>query len=223
MELARTLNRKYVRRYPRVKVKFAVECFHGEESHRRRASMVGGGGMFLDSRRPEPVGSEFALRFRPAKHLPMIPAKAKVCYQVAGRGMALEFTEISGEHRAALLRWIHHRIGNKRQFQRARLATQVRCNDSMLLAFSHDVSEGGMFIESREPYVTGSRISLRFNIDAESPAVVATGVVTYRVDKLGMGIQFIDMSPEDRQRIKDYVTANLPRSPAKKKRIRATL
>jgi uncharacterized protein (TIGR02266 family) len=184
--------------------------------------MVGGGGIFLETSHPSPPGTEVSLRFRPAKHLPLIQAKGHVCYQVEGQGMALEFTEISDEQRALLLRWILHRMGNKRQFHRVRLATQVHCDDSMMLAFSQDVSLGGMFIETREPYAVGSRISLRFNLEPEGPAVVATGVVTYRVENLGMGVQFVDMSPEDRQRIHAYVAASLPQATAKK-RVRAAI
>jgi uncharacterized protein (TIGR02266 family) len=219
-EPTRTVNRTHARKYPRVSIKISMVYYLGEEEIRSQATIVGGGGIFLESRQPLPLGTEVALRFRPAKHLPLIQAKGKVCYQVPGQGMALEFTEISDEQRGVLLRWIHHRTGNKRQFPRARLATQVSCNDSMMLAYSRDVSRGGMFIETREPYAIGSRISLRFNMEKESPAVVATGVVTYQVDKLGMGVQFVDMSPEDRQRIQNYVAANLLR-PAAKKRVRA--
>lgn len=220
MEPTRPANRKYVRKYPRVQIKFPVAYYLGEEECRCQALMVGGGGMVLNTIRPLAPATEVLLRFCPAKHLPLIQAKARVCYLVEGHGAALEFTEISNEHRRVLLQWIHHRIGNKRQFPRARLATQVRFDDSMMLTFSRDVSVGGMFIEAREPLSIGARIGMRFALEEEGPAVVATGVVTYQVEKLGMGVQFVDMSPDDRHRIKSYILANLAQ-PGAKKRARA--
>ncbi len=179
--------------------------------------MVGGGGIFIESPHLIPLETEVVMRFRPAKHLPLFQATGRVCYHVEGKGTALEFIAISPEQRGLLLHWIHHRIGNKRQYPRVRLATQVSCDDSMILAFSRDVSRGGMFVETRDALPTGSRLNLRFNLDADGPAVVASGVVTYQVEKMGMGIQFVDMSSEDRQRIKDFVAAALT-PPAKKRR-----
>ncbi len=157
------------------------------------------------SRHPFPVGTEIALRFRPAKHLPVIETKAKVCYQVPGQGAAIEFTDIDPQRRNQLLRLIHHKTADRRKYARAPLATQIQCQECMTLAFSRDVSPGGMFIYTKEPLPVGSRVNLRFNLDDGGPVVVSVAEFTYDVAKLGMGIQFIDIRAADRNRLEAYV------------------
>lgn len=199
------MTRKNIRKYPRVPVRFTVEYSIGDKTLRTRATILGGGGLFLELENPPSADAEILLRFRPARHLPLIKAKAKVRYHAPGHGVAFEFTEITPEHRELLLRLIEHKKGDRRKFPRALLATQVQSQDAMLLTFSRDVSAGGMFIETNKPLTTGSIFSVRFNLDDSGPIVVARGVVTYQVKKFGMGIQFIDISSEDRKRIEAYV------------------
>ena len=215
------MNRKDNRRYPRVPVRFPVECRVGEKNLRARAAILGGGGLLLEMETPPPEGAEATLRFRPAKHLPYVKAKARVCYHLPGQSVAWEFTEISGEDRHLILRLVEHKKGDRRKFPRVRLATQVQCETAMLLTYSRDVSAGGMFIETNTPLPNGSILTLRFNLDDDS-SVIAKGVVTYQVKKFGMGVQFIELATEDRKRIEEYVSQGkvLPepkKSPARKK------
>jgi uncharacterized protein (TIGR02266 family) len=198
------VTRKENRKFPRVPVRFPVECRVGDKTLRARAAILGGGGIFLELKdAPEPE-VEAALRFRPARHLPFIKAKAKVRYRLPGQGVALEFTEIAPQDRQLILRLVEHKKGDRRKFPRVRLATQVECEAAMLLTFSRDVSAGGMFVETKTPLPTGAILTLRFNLD-DHTSVVAKGVVTYQVKKFGMGVHFLDMSPEDRKNIEDFV------------------
>ena len=192
------------RRYPRIRTKVPVEYSLGEKAIRQQTTTLGGGGLFLAEVQDLTPGRVLAIRFRPAKHLPLVEAKARVCYTLPGEGTALEFTEIPPEHREMLLRLIHHKTGGKRRHPRAALATQIQCQECMSLAFSRDVSVGGMFIETTEPLTVGSRLNLRFNID-DGPVVVVQAEVTYEVAKLGIGVHFVDLSPEDLKRIEAYV------------------
>jgi len=192
------------RRYPRIRTKFPVEYSLGDKAIRQQTTTLGGGGLFLGEVEDLKTGSVLTIRFRPAKHLPLIEAKARVCYSLPGEGTALEFTEIPPEHREVLLRLIHHKTGSRRRHPRAALATQIQCQECMSLAFSRDVSVGGMFIETTDPMPVGSRLNLRFNID-DGPVVVAQAEVTYEVAKLGIGVQFVDLTPEDLKRIEAYV------------------
>lgn len=201
----RRLERKYTRKYPRISAKFSVEYSVGNKTFREHASTLGGGGLFLTVRQAPPMGSEVVVRFRPAKHLPLMEVKGKVCYQVPGQGIALEFTNINPEYRQLLLRLIHHKIGDKRKHARARLVTQIECSECTSLAFSRDVSLGGMFIETKRPLAIGSRINMRFNLDDGRPVIVAAGEVTYQVVKLGMGVTFVELVPADKSRLEAYV------------------
>jgi len=208
-EPVHNLSRKNLRRYPRVSVSFPVEYAVGDKTFRQRATTLGGGGLFLlgvEDLEPETL---ISIRFRPAKHLPVIEAKARVCYHLAGQGSALEFKEIRPEHRQILLRLIHHKTGDKRRYPRAALATQIECEQCVSLALSRDVSFGGMFIETDQPLPIDTRLKLRFNLDDDGPVVMAQAQVTYQVGKLGMGIEFVEVSPEDRKRIEAYVARSV--------------
>jgi c-di-GMP-binding flagellar brake protein YcgR len=197
------------RKYPRIPARFTVEWRLGEKTSRARAAVLGGGGIFLELTDPPPADAEVSLRFRPARHLPFIEAKARFLYHLPGQGVAFEFTEISSKHRELLLRLIEHKKGNRRQFPRVRLATQVQSEHTMLLTYSRDVSVGGMFIETKTPLPAESVLSVRFNLDPDGPIIVAKGFVTYLVKGFGMGMHFIEISPEDRDRIAAYVSRNM--------------
>ncbi len=198
---------RYTRKYPRIPADFTVQILLNNQTYRERASAMGGGGLFLSVQElPMPtLGTELTIQFRPAKHLPIIKVKVKVCYAVEGEGIAVEFLEIDPEHRRLLLQFIHNKMGNRRKHPRAHLATQIECEESMSLAFARDISVGGMFIETSDPMPVGSRLTLRFNLEENEPIVEVTAEVTYPVGRMGVGVQFLEVKPEDLQRIDHYV------------------
>ncbi len=208
------MNQKHIRKYPRISVSIPVEYSVDNKTFRERATTLGGGGLFLNLHHPPPAGTEIILRFRPAKHLPVIEAAGQVRYQVPGKGAALEFVRISPEHRRLLLRLIHNKSRDKRKHPRATLAAQIQCDECTSLALARDVSIGGMFIETREPLAIGARVNLRFNLDDNDPIVVVVAEVTYEVVKLGMGVQFIDIAPHDQKRIEAYVVRSQAKADA---------
>ena len=192
------------RMYPRVFTVFSVEYTFGDRTVRTRASSLGGGGLFLQGQ-SLPEGAEISLRFRPARHLPVMQVRGKICYTLPGKGSGVEFIEIRYEDLQMILRLIHSKTANRRRHPRVSLATQIYCQECMSLAFSRDVSRGGMFVETRDPLPIGSEITLRFHLDDDGPIVVALAEVKYHVTKLGMGVQFLELSAADRKRINDYV------------------
>jgi c-di-GMP-binding flagellar brake protein YcgR len=200
------LDRKDSRRYPRTDVNFPVEFTVGDRAFREQASNLGGGGLFLAITEPLSVGAELTVRFRPAKHLRLIETKGRVCYQVPGKGIGVEFIDISAKNRQVLLRFILGRSGDKRRHPRAPLLMQVECQECTSLAFSRDVSVGGVFLETKQSMVVGSELNLRFHLDKEGPIVHVRAEVKYEVVKLGMGVQFVDLAPEDLKRIEAYVS-----------------
>lgn len=206
------MNRKYFRKYPRISVDFIVQFNLDNVAYRERASVLGGGGLFLSFKQSLTLdpGREFTAQFRPAKHLPLIEAKAKVCYVVPGQGSAIEFTEINPDHHRLLLQFIHNKIGKRRKHPRASFATQIECKECMTLAFSRDISRGGMFVETDQPMPVGSRLNMRFNLEGQDPITVAAAEVTYQVGKMGVGVQFVDVAPEDLKRIESYVAKSKP-------------
>ncbi len=192
------------RRYPRMGVNMVVECMVGGRTLRRRADTLGAGGLFVTGEPEEAPGTEMAVSFRPSRHLPPIRARGVVRYTMPGKGSAIEFTEIDPADRQVLLKLIVRKRKERRRFPRAPLVTQVECRGCMTLAFSRDVSRGGMFLETTDPPAPDSQLALRFNIDDGGGTIIAQGKVLYCVAKLGMGIEFTEVSPADSERIAGY-------------------
>jgi c-di-GMP-binding flagellar brake protein YcgR len=194
------------RKYPRMAVDLPVEYSVETGADRTHALMMGGGGMFLGTAQPLAPGTDLVVRFRPAKHLPVVEAKARVCYLVPGRGIGIEFTDIQAEHRQHILRLIHHRSASRRRFPRVPLATQVEHPEGSLIGFSRDVSTGGMFVETNQTLDPGLRLNLRFHLDNEEPIVKTEAEVLYQIPRVGIGLQFTEVLPEDYERIREYVS-----------------
>jgi len=200
------LEKKPIRKYPRVTARFPVLYSVGDKTFRSHATTLGGGGLFLRETGQLAPGSEILLRFRPAKHLRFIEARAKVRYQIPGEGVGIEFVEVREEDHQILLRFIHYRTGDRRRHPRVPLVTQIYCEELMWLAFSRDVSMGGMFVETKHQAAVGTRLTIRFHLEEGDPIVEAIGVVKYAVPKLGVGVQFYDIEPVDRKRLTEYVS-----------------
>ena len=62
-----------------------------------------------------------------------------------------------------------------------------------------------MFIEAKKPLTPGSQLRVRFHLGDGGPIIVATAEVNYSVAKVGMGVEFVGLSPADLKRIDDYV------------------
>ncbi len=196
----------HLRKYPRTSVDLPALCFSEGATYQARVSTLGGGGLFLNLPQPLTPGTEFCVRFRPARHLPTIEARAKVVYQLGDQGIGIEFTDIRPEDRQVILRLILHRMGVERKYPRKPFVAQVEHDAGATLGFSRNLSVGGMFIEINEPPPEGSSLKLRFYLDDGGPIVTVAAEVRYVVKGLGMGVQFVDLPPADRSRIDVYVT-----------------
>ncbi len=193
------------RQFPRASVTFPVDCTAANRRFHSRATNLGGGGVFVHSPQPLLPDTEIVVHFRPAKHLPVIKVRGKVRFQLPGAGFGVEFLGLSETSRQALLRLIHHRTIGCREELRVPLVTQVVFGDGQTLALVKDISIGGMFIETRQAPPNGTQIQLRFNLEPDAPIVIALAHVTYIVESKGMGVQFVEISPEDQRRIQTYI------------------
>ncbi|PYV15644.1 MAG: hypothetical protein DMG21_14495 [Acidobacteria bacterium] len=207
-----------LRKYPRLDVEFTAEYEAGSAAASKpmKVLTLGGGGLFLGVAEPLAPGTEVSLRFRPGRRLHFVETKAKILYHVPGRGIGLEFTQISSEHRQAILRFIHQKMEENRKFPRAPLAVQVQYPGGVAIGFSRDISLGGMFIETSEKFDPNSSVGLRFHVDDSGRIVIATAEIRYIIHKLGMGVEFREVSPEDRGRIEFYVKAGKPGVPERR-------
>jgi c-di-GMP-binding flagellar brake protein YcgR len=204
-----------LRKYPRLDVELSAEYEADARPDSKPAKVLtlGGGGLFLGVGDSFPPGTEVSVHFRPGPRLPVVHTKAKVLYEVPSKGIGLEFSDISSSHRQAILRFIHQKMEENRKFPRAPLAVQVQQPGGMAIGFSRDISIGGMFIETSEKFDLNSSVGLRFHVDDSGQIVIATAEIRYIVQKLGMGVEFSEMSPQDRERIESYVNAGKQGTP----------
>ncbi len=68
-----------------------------------------------------------------------------------------------------------------------------------------DLSVGGMFIDTQKPLQPGSILTVRVRLPNYHEPVVATAEVKYAHEGIGMGVQFLDLKPEDREKIEKLV------------------
>lgn len=103
----------------------------------------------------------------------------------------------------------------RRNADRFEVVWSVDCeaDDTFLYASITNISELGIFVRTEEPLQVGTRVTLRFTPPGAYEAFVLVGQVQWvnpiRVladnPNPGMGIRFVDLRPEQRERIVEIV------------------
>ena len=83
-----------------------------------------------------------------------------------------------------------------RNFLRARCEMNGNGRDCRIVNLTGE----GVFVESYVPAVTGSRITLRFRLP-NGHQVCTPGVVSDHRFQVGFSVEFVDLSPHDRDQI----------------------
>lgn len=103
-----------------------------------------------------------------------------------------------------------------REHARSAICMEVKynCEGNQYSSFIHDISEGGMFIESNTLLPKGSTLSLRFRLPDSIPEIQVKGEVMRLVEQSthfkadiveGMGLRFTEISASDKVLISEYV------------------
>jgi len=79
--------------------------------------------------------------------------------------------------------------------------------DSVYFQRTANLSAGGLYLEGTMPHPPGTRVRLRFALPNDETPIEVTGeIMPPGKDKeLGMGVRFIDLKPEDRERIDRFI------------------
>ncbi len=64
-----------------------------------------------------------------------------------------------------------------------------------------DLSVGGLFVGLITAPVPGTTVSVTFRLPGYEDPIVVTGKVCFSQHGMGMGIKFMDLKPEDKQKI----------------------
>jgi len=106
-----------------------------------------------------------------------------------------------------------NRTENRRQHTRLSFTTEIWLGQDGIFTRTDeqlsDLSLGGAFIESRQCYAVGSVLSLRFKLAKSQDFVTCTIIVRNTRGGRGLGVEFLDLSAEDRQRIKAFIEHQL--------------
>ncbi|HZS05631.1 MAG TPA: PilZ domain-containing protein [Blastocatellia bacterium] len=101
----------------------------------------------------------------------------------------------------------------KRKFPRLALKTEIWLGQDGIFTRTNetlgDLSEGGAFIETRQRYPTGSILTLRFKLPEAAGFITSTIIIRNTRDDTGLGVEFLDLSPEDHRQIRAFIERRL--------------
>jgi uncharacterized protein (TIGR02266 family) len=88
------------------------------------------------------------------------------------------------------------------------LDVQYSANCPPIRARSQDLSETGLFLETHHPLAVGTLIELRFSLPDGREEPITTRARVCNIDPMaGLGVEFVDLSPEVRERLRMYVAS----------------
>ncbi len=102
-------------------------------------------------------------------------------------------------------------VSERRSYERIDVEWSVDCEteETFLYASITNISEMGIFVATHEPLEVGTRLTLRFAMPGEQAPFILFGQVAW-VNPIrllsdnpnpGMGVRFVDLSSENRERI----------------------
>ncbi|MDT8316752.1 MAG: response regulator [bacterium] len=103
-----------------------------------------------------------------------------------------------------------------REYTRVSIYTKalLRYDNKLIKGYIHDLSDGGIFVESRETLEAGTTLDIEFTVPGNDKLIKAQGEVRWGIDDPakcsidnipGMGIQFLKISTESKRLISDYI------------------
>lgn len=97
----------------------------------------------------------------------------------------------------------------RRQFPRCGLDTEIWIGQDGIFTRTNErldnLSIGGAFIESQQQYSAGTILSLRFKLPTSANFITSAVIVRNVQLSRGFGVEFLDISSEDRYQIQSYV------------------
>ncbi|HEY4485287.1 MAG TPA: PilZ domain-containing protein [Nitrospiria bacterium] len=98
----------------------------------------------------------------------------------------------------------NNKPADRRKFQRVAILQEVYFGNRKTRRMD-DISEDGLFIATPETFMVGSLLDLKFRLLGDPHYIEVKGEVRYVEEGVGMGVQFITLSPEDRGKIRKFV------------------
>ncbi len=109
-------------------------------------------------------------------------------------------------------------MSDRQREGRAEVQFEVRYRTAkeFVSAYSRNISGGGIFVQTRQPLPLNQRVRLRFTLPGIVRPFETNGIVVWsnpisgKSDVLpsGMGIKFLDLDPQSKNLILEYIKAN---------------
>ncbi len=111
-------------------------------------------------------------------------------------------------------------MGERRRTVRAVVRLEVyddgRRQERIPLYISRNISGGGIFLITQEPYPPGTNIRISFTLPGDRTPVTALGEVVWSRDQReaperqpGMGVKFVEIKDFDQERLRQFVKDRL--------------
>jgi type IV pilus assembly protein PilZ len=100
---------------------------------------------------------------------------------------------------------------SRRAQERVAVTWDVDCRseDTFLYAYITNVSAMGLFVQTQKPLAVGTRLELAFGPDSGRPFRLVGEVAWINADSAspnpGMGVRFVELQAEDRERLVDTI------------------
>ncbi len=95
---------------------------------------------------------------------------------------------------------------DRRQFVRVDRQIEIEYSAEIpVTSQTADLGAGGAFILTPDPLPVGANVNFKFYLGDKPRLIEGTARVAWAEPTLGMAVEFLDLIPEDRERIRAYV------------------
>ncbi|MFQ5737728.1 MAG: response regulator [Acidobacteriota bacterium] len=175
-------------------------------------------GIFLELTMPEVDGFELARQIRQTswnRRTPIVIVTGQKDRQTIEKAFSAGATfflqkPIDNDKLTRLLESTRGTIWEeRRRYTRISLRTEVTCQvgSRKITGISVNLSQGGLLFQGHRSLAPGNVVQVSFRLPGQKLPINAEGFVLRVDEKRRVGVRFVEMSPEDRQRIGDLVTS----------------
>src|ERR1700681_737935 len=188
---ARALMKRERRRSVRLQVNIAAYFrFQNGDGEQVSISSLSEGGMAVrfagvPGKRSGPIAFSFAL----PDTTTVIEATGTIAWQDSRQHAGIQFAALSDASLQSLKEWLHLQSGEKHD-------PPIRCTLT-------GVSSGGCFLRTQSPFPPQTRVEMLLR--AADCSVKTQGRVQLMDPELGMGIEFLTRTPEQRERLQQLI------------------